>query len=157
MLCCVVGSSINPGAFMDVTPAGRRVGPDHPRYIIAEIGSNHHGDVALAKRMIDVAKRCGADAVKFQSWRSTSLVAEGGYDRNTEDAFGSPQAMVEAYRLPPPQRDELAAYGAEVGIHFLASAFSVEEVAPPSRSRRSCARSTGPTPRTTRPTTTWRC
>jgi len=119
---------------MDVSLAGRRVGPDHPPYIIAEIGSNHNGDVALAKRMIDVAKRCGADAVKFQSWSSTSLVAKGEYDRNTEYAdkerhFGSLRAMVEAYQLTPPQHYELAAYCAEVGIHFLSSAFSVEEVA----------------------------
>jgi N,N'-diacetyllegionaminate synthase len=118
---------------MDVSLAGRRVGPDHPPYIIAEIGSNHNGDVALAKRMIEVAKRCGADAAKFQSWSSTSLVAKGEYDRNTEYAdkerhFGSLQAMVEAYQLTPPQHYELAAHCVEVGIHFLSSAFSVEEV-----------------------------
>ena len=35
-------------------------------FIIAEIGINHNGDIALAKKLIDVAKRTGCDAVKFQ-------------------------------------------------------------------------------------------
>jgi len=118
---------------MEVSLAGRLVGPDQPPYIIAEIGSNHNGDVALAKRMIDEAKRCGADAVKFQSWSSTSLIAKAEYERNTvysdpERHFGSLRAMVEAYQLTPPQHVELAAHCAEVGLHFLSSAFSPEEV-----------------------------
>ena len=37
-------------------------------YIIAEIGSNHNGNMELAKRLINAAKECGADCVKFQSW-----------------------------------------------------------------------------------------
>ena len=35
-------------------------------FVIAEIGVNHAGSVALAKKMIDAAKNSGADAVKFQ-------------------------------------------------------------------------------------------
>ena len=42
-------------------------------FIIAEIGINHNGDVKLAKKMIEVAKTCGADAVKFQK-RDINLV-----------------------------------------------------------------------------------
>ncbi len=40
-------------------------------FIIAEIGSNHNGSLALAKKMISSAKKCGCDAVKFQSWDET--------------------------------------------------------------------------------------
>ena len=40
-------------------------------FVIAEIGANHNGDIELAKKMIDVAKEKGADAVKFQSWDTT--------------------------------------------------------------------------------------
>ena len=43
-------------------------------YIIAEIGCNHNGDIQLAKKMIDEAKRCGCDAVKIQLWTSKELV-----------------------------------------------------------------------------------
>ena len=44
----------------------RTVGDGHLTYIIAEIGINHNGDLAIAKRMIDAAVHSGADAVKFQ-------------------------------------------------------------------------------------------
>jgi len=42
------------------------VGADRPVFIIAELGINHNGDVSLAKKLIDVAVKAGADAVKFQ-------------------------------------------------------------------------------------------
>ena len=35
-------------------------------FIIAEIGINHNGDIAIAKKLIDQAKKAGFDAVKFQ-------------------------------------------------------------------------------------------
>jgi N-acetylneuraminate synthase len=42
------------------------VGDGHPAFIIAEIGINHNGDLAVAKQMIDAAVHAGVDAVKFQ-------------------------------------------------------------------------------------------
>ena len=36
-------------------------------FIIAEIGINHNGDIEIAKQLIDIAKECGCDAVKFQN------------------------------------------------------------------------------------------
>ena len=45
-------------------------------YVVAEIGGNHNGDVDLGKRMIRVAKECGADAVKFQLYRRGDLWTE---------------------------------------------------------------------------------
>jgi N-acetylneuraminate synthase len=44
----------------------RLVGDGHPAYVIAEIGINHNGDLAIAKQMIDAAVHAGVDAVKFQ-------------------------------------------------------------------------------------------
>ena len=44
-------------------------------FIIAEIGVNHNGNMNLAKKMIRSAKRCGADAVKFQTFTAKSLVS----------------------------------------------------------------------------------
>lgn len=51
---------------MTVSIGSRVIGGGRPAYVIAEIGLNHNGDVDIAKRLIDVAARAGADAVKFQ-------------------------------------------------------------------------------------------
>jgi N-acetylneuraminate synthase len=113
--------------------AGRLVGPGEPPYIIAEIGANHNGDMDLCRRLIDSAKSCGADAVKFQSWSPSSIVSKREYERNTSYSdrkkhFGSLAEMVEKYQLTPAQHREVAEYCRKGGITFLSSCFSPEEV-----------------------------
>ena len=62
---------------MDVVRIGDRpLGAGAPVYIIAEAGSNHDRDLDQARRLIDVAAEAGADAVKFQTFRSDAIVAE---------------------------------------------------------------------------------
>lgn len=56
--------------------AGRLLGPGHPVFIAAEIGINHNGDMDLARRMIDAAADAGADAVKFQNYRTEDFVTD---------------------------------------------------------------------------------
>ena len=45
-------------------------------YIIAELGSNHNGDMDLARKLIDAAKDSGADCVKFQSWTKDTIFSK---------------------------------------------------------------------------------
>ena len=45
-------------------------------FIIAEAGVNHNGDINIAKKLIDVAVDAGADAVKFQTWKTELLVTK---------------------------------------------------------------------------------
>lgn len=52
----------------------RLIDANYPAYILAEIGINHEGDISLAKEMIDAAVECGADGVKFQSFKAGDLV-----------------------------------------------------------------------------------
>lgn len=47
--------------------AGRKIGPDYPPLVIAEIGINHEGSLAVAKQMVDAAKRAGVEVVKHQT------------------------------------------------------------------------------------------
>ena len=102
-------------------------------YIIAEIGANHNGDMDLAIKMIDSAKSCGCDAVKFQSWTPDSLVAKKEYDRNQQyndspkKHFGSLKEMVEKYYLRPEQHHELKRYCDKIGIEFCSTPFSEDE------------------------------
>lgn len=118
---------------MELNLAGRLVGPGRPPYIIAEIGANHNGNMALCRTMIDEAARCGADAVKFQSWTADSLISSAEYSRNAaysdpERHFGSLKEMVERYQLSPAQHVELAAYCQDRGVHFMSTPFSPAEV-----------------------------
>jgi N,N'-diacetyllegionaminate synthase len=112
---------------------GVEVGLESPPYFVAEIGSNHNGDMALCRRLIDAAADAGAHAVKFQSWNETSLIAQEEYARNTEYSdkkrhFGSLREMVKAYQLTPEQHREAHGYCRARGIAFCSSPFSQEEV-----------------------------
>jgi N-acetylneuraminate synthase len=108
------------------------VGPGYPPYIIAEIGSNHNGDMNLCRRLIDSAVDAGAHAVKFQSWTESSLISKEEYDRNTEYSdkkkhFGSLRDMVKAYQLTADQHLEAHAHCKSRGIAFCSTPFSEEE------------------------------
>jgi N,N'-diacetyllegionaminate synthase len=112
---------------------GKVIGKGKAPYFIAEIGSNHNGDMDLCKEMIDAVVTCGVDAVKFQSWTKSSLISKAEYARNTEYSdkkkhFGSLEAMVEKYQFTTQQHEEIASYCENVGITFLSSCFSNEEV-----------------------------
>ena len=45
---------------------GRKLGDNHPAYILAEIGINHNGSIEIAQKLIDKAAIIGVDGVKFQ-------------------------------------------------------------------------------------------
>jgi len=51
-------------------------------YIIAELGSNHNGDMELARKLILEAKKSGVDCVKFQSWSKDTIFAKKKYEEN---------------------------------------------------------------------------
>lgn len=109
------------------------VGDDQAHYVIAEIGSNHNGDLDLAKRHIDLAAQSGASAAKFQSWTPSTLVGEREYERNTSYAdthrhFGSLKSMVTEYALSADDHYVLSGHCADAGIDFMSSAFSNDEV-----------------------------
>ncbi|HWR50097.1 MAG TPA: N-acetylneuraminate synthase family protein [Bryobacteraceae bacterium] len=110
---------------------GRRIGPSEPPYIIAEIGSNHNGDLSLAKRLVAAAKDCGADAVKFQSWSTESLISAAEYERNTRyigDTGGlTLEQQVRRYELSCSQHYEIASYCRELDVTFFSSCFSRRE------------------------------
>jgi N,N'-diacetyllegionaminate synthase len=108
------------------------IGPGHPPYVIAEIGSNHNGDMDLCFQLIDAAAGAGAHAVKFQSWTEESLIAEVEYARNTsygdrKKHFGSLRDMVKAYQFTPEQHRLAHDRSAERGIAFCSTPFSCAE------------------------------
>jgi N,N'-diacetyllegionaminate synthase len=108
------------------------VGEGCPPYIIAEIGSNHNGDMNLCRKLVDAAADAGAHAAKFQSWTDKSLISKEEYDRNTTYAdtkkhFGSLRDMVTAYQLTSQQHEEANDYCKRRGVAFCSTPFSRSE------------------------------
>src|SRR5881296_4503068 len=65
-------------AAAEIVIAGRRIGPGHPCFVIAEAGINHNGDVRLASDLVDAAAEAGADAIKFQTHFPEHEMLRGG-------------------------------------------------------------------------------
>jgi N-acetylneuraminate synthase/N,N'-diacetyllegionaminate synthase len=104
----------------------RRVSDADPCYIIAEVGVNHNGDVDIAHKMIDAAKAAGADAVKFQTYRTDDLVLatapKAAYQENNT-GNESQSAMLRKLELPFAAFHALRDHCADVGIDFMSTAF----------------------------------
>ncbi len=100
-------------------------------YIIAEIGANHNGNIKLAKEMIDKAKECGCDAVKFQSWTKYSLLTKNFYKEQNQFAdknFGTLEEMVEKFSLSKKEHIVLKEYCDNKKITFCSTPSTSEEV-----------------------------
>ncbi len=102
---------------MKVRIGERLVGEGEPVFIIAEVGSNHDGKLEQAKRLIASAQKCGADAVKFQSFTADKLVSPK-YERIY-------QAFKEV-ELPIEWHEELAKFAESQNIIFLSTPFDEE-------------------------------
>jgi len=97
--------------------------------IIAEAGVNHNGSLATALQLVEVAKECGADLVKFQTYSLDEMVSVGAPLAPYQSAQGSEVDQMELLsKLSLSESDfrVIKEYSDEVGIEFLSTAFDVE-------------------------------
>jgi len=118
--------------------ADRLVGPGHPCFVSAEIGINHNGDLAVAKKLIDVAVAAGCDAVKFQKRTVEVVYSREELDRPRESPFGATnRALKLGLEFGQPEYEEINRYCRESGILWFASCWDegsvdfIERFAPP--------------------------
>lgn len=101
-------------------------------FIIAEAGVNHNGDLSLAKKLVDEAAVCGADAIKFQTFKACNLVTKGAkqanYQINNLRQETSQFHMLKKLELSYKEYIELKNYCDIKKIMFLSSPFDLESV-----------------------------
>lgn len=101
---------------------GRRVADYGSPYIIAELNTSHFGDMEMARKMVEKAKQCGCDCVKFQSWSPESLYCSSHYKQNA-----IARRIVSKFSLGEEQLFELSSFCREVGIDFASTPYSRDE------------------------------
>jgi N,N'-diacetyllegionaminate synthase len=103
-----------------------------PVLVIAEIGVNHNGDINLARKLITAAHRAGADVAKFQLFAAESLVTKSApaadYQKNSMGSGVSQFEMLKKLELSEDDFQELFDYCNHLGIEFMASGFSTQDV-----------------------------
>lgn len=92
---------------------------DRNVFVIAEIGNNHEGDVALAEEMVGLAAQAGAHAVKFQSIRPDELVSPQQTDRIEQ---------LSRYQLSSEDHQRLADLAKQEGVTFLSTPFYLDAI-----------------------------
>ena len=105
-----------------VTIRKKIIGEDQPCFIIAEIGINHNGDIDLAKGLIDVAVKCGADAVKFQKRTVNVVYSPEELERPRLNPFGETNLdLKNGLEFGIDEYSELDKHCKDLGIMWFAS------------------------------------
>jgi N,N'-diacetyllegionaminate synthase len=116
----------------NVSIGDRWVGEREPCFIIAEAGVNHNGDVGLAKQLVNAAVAAGADAVKFQTYKTENVVLKTApkakYQKNTTDAAESQYQMLKKLELTEQDFVQLMDYCKQQGILFMSTPHDQESM-----------------------------
>jgi len=110
---------------------GLTVGEERPPYVIAEAGNNHMGDLEEAKRLMEMAREAGANAIKFQKRDNATLFTKKFYNSpyNSESAYANTYgAHRDYFEFSLGQYLELKAYADFLGITMIATPFDLPSV-----------------------------
>lgn len=106
---------------------GRKIGPDFPPYIIAEISANHNGKIDTALKLIYEAKNNGADAVKIQTYKPDTITLNSNNDEFiVKDGLWGGRTLYDLYEeahLPWEWHQQLFDYAKKIDITIFSSPF----------------------------------
>jgi N,N'-diacetyllegionaminate synthase len=110
----------------------RAIGAGRPCFVIAEAGVNHNGVMEMAMNLVDVAVAAGADAIKFQSFRTEAIVApeapKAQYQLQTTGAAESQFDMLKRLELSVASHTEIQQYCLSRNIVFLSTPFDLKSI-----------------------------
>ena len=107
--------------------AGRQIGAEYPPFIIAELSANHNGKLETALRIIEEAKKAGADAVKLQTYKpDTITLASDSEDFKIHGGLWDGRTLYDLYEeahMPWDWHASLFEYAKKIGITIFSSPF----------------------------------
>ncbi len=111
----------------EISIAGRKIGPIHSPYVIAEMSANHNGNIGTAFRIIEEAKKAGADAIKMQTYTADTLTLNCDLpDFQINDGLWAGRTLYELYEwahTPWDWHKPLFDRARELGITIFSSPF----------------------------------
>ena len=114
----------------NLTVGSTEIGKNRPVYLIAEIGINHNGDIAIAKQLMDVAAQSGCNAVKFQKRTPAICVPEDQKSQMRETPWGTMTYLEykERTEFGQSEYEQIDAYAKKLNIHWFASPWDLPSV-----------------------------
>jgi N-acetylneuraminate synthase len=116
----------------EIKIAGRKIGPLFPPYVIAEMSANHNGNLESALRIIDEAKKAGADAVKIQTYRADTITLKSDLpDFQIRDGLWAGRSLYELYEwahTPWEWHATMFEHARKLGITLFSSPFDTTAV-----------------------------
>lgn len=111
---------------------GRKIGPEHPPYIIAELSANHNGEINRAYQIMEEAKKAGADAIKLQTYTHETITLDCDSEAfQIQGGLWDGQTLYELYKgahMPWEWHKPLFEKAKELGITIFSSPFDFTAV-----------------------------
>jgi len=103
----------------------KKIGYGESCFIIAEAGINHNGDINIAKKMIDAAKECGVDSIKFQTFKAEEFISDKNetytYKSQGKEITESMYEMFKRYEFTKEEWIEIIEYCKKKDIVFFST------------------------------------